>query len=173
MRNPVLAAFALLPLLSLAACGKSEQNESQPGMVANIMDQALPGSRDLPPDANSITPVEPAPDLPVAKGDAERANAIPIGLQGRWAGLQERCGDKAAALELRVTAASLVFHESVGTVQRVAHRPDGQLSVDATFTGEGDSWTRTLTLRPSADGQQLTVVNDGTAVVRKRCTPPA
>ncbi len=28
-------------------------------------------------------------------------------------------------------------------------------------------------LRPSTDGQQLTITNDGTAIVRKRCTPAA
>lgn len=168
MRNHFLVA---LPLLLLAGCGSKEQNQS--GMVTNILDQALPNAREAPPGANAITPVEPAPDLPVAKGDAIHANAIPIALQGNWTGTNERCGDKAAVQALKITAASLIFHESVGAVQRVSREPDGRLAVVASFTGEGDSWTRTLILRPSVDGRQLTVANDGAAVVRKRCTPPA
>ncbi|MFD2429277.1 hypothetical protein ACFSUK_16390 [Sphingobium scionense] len=63
MRNHFLLA---LPLLLLAGCGSKEQNQS--AMVTNILDQALPSTRDAPPGANAITPVEPAPDLPVAKG---------------------------------------------------------------------------------------------------------
>ena len=168
MRNHFLLA---LPLLLLAGCGSKEQNQS--GMVTNILDQALPSTRDVPPGANAITPVEPAPDLPVTKGDAIHANAIPITLQGRWTGTNERCGDRAAAQALELTAASLIFHESVGTVQRVTREGEGRLAVVANFTGEGESWTRTLMLRPSTDGQQLTITNDGTAIVRKRCTPAA
>jgi hypothetical protein len=41
--------------------------------------------------------------------------------------------------------------------------------VKADFTGEGQSWTRTLALRMAEDGKALTIVNDGTAVTRKRC----
>ena len=165
MRIP---ALSILPMLLLAACGSKEQNQSG-GIVTNILDQALPDTKAPPPAANSITPVEPPPALPVPRGEAERSDAIPIALQGSWTGTRERCGDRAAVLELRITAASLVFHESVGTVRRVTRGADGRLTVEAAFTGEGDSWNRTLTLRPSADGRQLTIVNDGEAVVRKRC----
>lgn len=72
-------------------------------------------------------------------------------------------------MELNILPGQLVFHESVGTVQKATPGEDGRLSVIAAFTGEGQSWTRTLALSPSADGQRLTIVNDGAAVTRKRC----
>ncbi len=63
----------------------------------------------------------------------------------------------------------LLFHESVGTVKQVNQDANGRAAVEAAFTGEGQSWTRTLALTLSKDGKALTVVNDGTAVTRKRC----
>ena len=97
------------------------------------------------------------------------AGAIPVAFQGNWTGLNDRCGDRSAELELKVTPDTLIFHESVGTVKGVATGTGGRLRVDAAFTGEGDSWTKQLELRPSANGRELTIINDGAAVTRKRC----
>ena len=72
-------------------------------------------------------------------------------------------------MELTVEPDQLIFHESVGVVQSVNQQADGRLQVQAAFTGEGESWTRTLSFRPSADGARLTIVTDGTAVTRKSC----
>lgn len=83
--------------------------------------------------------------------------------------MNDRCGDRAAVMELQILPDQLIFHESVGTVQTV--RPDGdrRLSVTAAFTGEGQSWRRTILLNLAADGQKLTIVNDGASETRKRC----
>lgn len=155
-------ALALLPLIALAACDKpAEKPEAQPGVVANISDRTEQ-AQDAPPQTNATMPVEPSPPPPAS-------GPIPAALQGRWTGVTDKCGDRAADLELNILPDQLVFHESVGTVEAVTSGADGQLSVGATFTGEGQSWSRTLTLRPAADGSRLTIINDGTAVTRKRC----
>ncbi|MDI1294597.1 MAG: hypothetical protein PSY12_01690 [bacterium] len=157
----------LLPLVLLAACGS--KSDDQPGAVTNILDQAVPNAQSLPPPANAIVPVEPRP--PVApKATTMPSDAIPTAIQGNWTGTADRCGDRASALELTITATQLVFHESVGLAKTVTARADGGLSIVADFTGEGQSWTRTLVLTPSADGQQLTIANDGASVTRKRCS---
>lgn len=172
MRVPILLA-----LLLLAACGsQSDSRDSQPGVVANIVDQAVPVGRDASPPANAIATAEAPPDLSppaAAQPDAGASNGMPIALQGHWTGLNEACGDKGAAQQLQIRAASLIFLESVGTVKSITPASDGRLSVSAEFTGEGESWTRTLALRPSDNGRRLTITNDGTAIVRKRCDSPA
>lgn len=164
-----------LPLLLLAAC--EQKDGSKPGMSTNIVEE--PASSDAPdvttvPDA---TPAFPAPPPVGTQADAPHPDmrpasptgAIPAALQGRWTGLNDACGDRSADLELTVKPRSLIFHESVGAVKGVASDANGSLRVDAAFTGEGDSWSKTLLLRPSANGRELTIINDGTAVTRKRC----
>lgn len=156
----------LLPLLLVAACDNSNQSAGQPGVVANIVDQALPNAQQPAPPANAITPVEtpPAIDPPAATPSGQ----IPATMQGRWTGTADRCGDRSADLELTIAPDQLTFHESVGEVRSVK-ATEGGLSVEAAFTGEGQSWTRTLLLKPSPDGRMLTIINDGAAVTRKRC----
>lgn len=154
-------ALALLPVIALAACDKpADKQTSQPGVVANINAPIEPAP-EAPPPANVTAPT-PSPDQATS-------GKIPIDLQGRWTGVSNRCGDRAADLELNILPDQLVFHESVGTVEAVTPGAKGEVAVKAAFTGEGQSWTRTLTLRPAADGATLTIVNDGTAVTRKRC----
>lgn len=159
----------LLPML-LAACNRpSDDAAQQPGVVANIVDQALPATRPADAPVNAIVPVEPAPGIDSPPPPAAPAGLIPTAFQGRWTGAADRCGDRAAALELTIAPDRLIFHESVGTIQAVRDGTGGRAIIDAAFTGEGQSWTRTLALRTSADGQALTIINDGTAVTRKRC----
>lgn len=168
----VSTALLALPLLLTAACDRTPDKQGdQPGVVTNILDQTLPGTRPNVAEApdNGITPVEAAPDVKTPPPAAAPDGLIPAAMQGRWAGAAERCGDKAAALELTVMPDQLLFHESVGTVKSVTQDKDGRAAVEAAFTGEGQSWTRTLALSLSKDGKALTVVNDGAAVTRKRC----
>lgn len=155
--------LALLPLIALAACDKpAEKPEVQPGVVTNISDRTE-RAPDVPPPVNATVPTQsPAPD-------EQASGMIPAALLGRWTGVTDKCGDRMADLELNILPDQLVFHESVGMVEAVTPGDDGQLSVKAAFTGEGQSWTRTLALRTAADGATLTIINDGTAVTRKRC----
>lgn len=117
------------------------------------------------PDEDLATPTETMVD---EKAPAPKVDFL-SSFQGRWAGMQDVCGDSRAVLELTVAPDKLIFHESVGTVQSVTPRSDGTIAVEAAFTGEGQSWTRTLVLRGSGDGQLLTIVHDGVAITRKRC----
>lgn len=156
-----------LALLLLAACG-SKQNDDQPGVVANIMDKTLPNmEREVVPD-NAIDTVEPLPDIPQPRQQTV-LGLVPAGLQGRWTGVTDRCGDPGAVLDLTITPDRLIFHESVGTVTATDPGADGRYMLKAAFTGEGESWTRMLAVRLGAGGQELVIVNDGAAVTRKRC----
>ncbi|WP_340264825.1 hypothetical protein [Sphingobium mellinum] len=164
-----------MPLLLLAACENRDGDKS--GISTNIVEYQA--TTDTPgaapePDANSAdasassADAQAGPPHPDARAGSPTAT-IPVSLQGRWTGLNDVCGDRSADLELTVKAGSLIFHESVGTVKGVASGANGSLRIDAAFTGEGDSWSKTLQLRPSASGRELTIINDGRAVTRKRC----
>ena len=171
--------FLAMPLLLLAAC--DDKGGEQPRMSTNIVDEqaTYDVSNETPAQdetltAGNETQPQPADNASVSAaadraGTASRVGAIPAALQGSWTGLNDRCGDRSAELELKVTPDSLIFHESVGTVKGVATGTGGKVKVDAAFTGEGDSWTKKLELRPSANGRELTIINDGAAVTRKRC----
>lgn len=175
-----MRALFLTPLLLLVAC--EDKDGARSGMSTNIVDEQASYDVDNRTPAQDAT-LQPAADVPspapVAGAGANaphpdmRAGSptggIPALLQGRWTGLNDKCGDRSADLELTVTPKSLIFHESVGTVKGVVSGANGRLRIDAAFTGEGDSWTKKLELRPSANGRELTVINDGTAVTRKRC----
>ena len=168
-----------MPLLLLAAC--DDKGRDKPRMSTNIVDEqtTYDVSNETPAQdetlaAGNETQLGRTDNASVSAGadgtgTASRAGAIPAALQGSWTGLNDRCGDRSAELELKVTSDSLIFHESVGTVTGVATGPGGKVKVDAAFTGEGDSWTKKLELRPSANGRELTIINDGAAVTRKRC----
>ncbi|BAV64719.1 hypothetical protein [Sphingobium cloacae] len=153
-----------LPLLLLACDGGHDR---QSGMNANI-ENATPPEEPVEefPANNAAAP----PGNDTAPGGEESGSLIPASLQGRWTGIGEDCQDRSAELRLSITPKTLVFLESVGTVTGVERQADGRLKIDASFTGEGQSWTRSLILKPSAKGQELTMVNDGVAVTRKRCS---
>ena len=78
----------LLPIVLLAACGRQDGNQAeQSGVVANIMDQALPATDEPAPAPNAITPIEPPPDKAGAKRGAKKDRA--------------RAGDKGGRKEAR------------------------------------------------------------------------
>lgn len=169
--------FIALPLLMLAAC--DQEDDGKPRMSTNIVEeQSTYDVGNLSPvDDESLEPDdaadparnESASAQPGPPNGASVAGTIPVALQGRWTGLNDVCGDRSSDMELTVTPKSLIFHESVGAVTGVTTGPGGRIRVDAAFTGEGDSWTKRVELRPSASGRELTVINDGAAVTRKRC----
>lgn len=162
--SPLMRAAFFLPLLLLSACDDGSKQQS--GVSTNIVDQQeeVPDVATLDnADMNEVLPEEMPSEQPSS------ASTIPASLQGRWTGINDACGDKTAELELNITPDSLIFHESVGTVSHISSAGSGQIRVNASFTGEGQSWTQRLELRPSANGRELTIINDGTAVTRKRC----
>jgi hypothetical protein len=157
-----MTRYAALAVLLLAAC-----NDPAPP-VGNRTEPRSPVPTAPVPTApaNDATPVDPGANESAA---ADRADTIPIALQGRWTGLKEECGDQAALMELEIGPAQLLFHESEGKVSAVTARSDGDATVTADFTGEGQSWTRKLILTPSQAGTRLTISGDGAATTRKRC----
>lgn len=150
-------------IVGLSACGQ----DGDP--TDNRVDQAQLSTNIAETPGNQVTVIDPGANESVA---VDRSDTAPVAFQGRWTGAKDNCTDAGAELELQITAKDLIFHESVGTITRITRQDGGKVAIDAAFTGEGESWTRRLEVSTSADGQILTIANDGQAVRRKRCDTP-
>lgn len=159
----------LISLLLLAGCD-DKQTPEQGGIDRAPIGNASPAPDATPTETaeRSETPPEASP-ANQAEPDPADPSAIPVAMRGQWVGLSERCGDRGAPLALEVTPRELLFHESVGTVKKVEAASGDARRVTADFTGEGQSWSRTLLLEPSASGQRLTITQQGSTATRKRC----
>lgn len=149
---------ALLPL-SLVALAACERTDTPP----NAENAAVPA----PPAKGTGTPgnaVAPEPATPVG-----RASAIPTVFQGRWAGDAAGCSGPRDEMALSVTGDALRFYESEGRVETVDIVSPREASVEASFTGEGESWRDTRRMTLSEDGQKLTIDIAGTSSTRVRC----
>lgn len=164
------AALSLLLLAGLVACdGGSQGDVAKSRLDAPLPDSANDGDSAEPP-GNHVTVTHSDADQATEAEEDEEEEApgqLPAALQGRWTGINDRCADAGAELELKVTPRQLIFHESVGSVAQVTRKGEGRVTVEAAFTGEGESWTRRLDMR--ASGDRLMVSNDGQTVTRKRC----
>jgi len=94
--------------------------------------------------------------------------SIPAAFHGRYDSSREACGRPGDG-RLQVSAGELRFHESIGTVRKVARQQSGAIRVEADYQGEGESWRSVRELGLSADGAALTVSGDGSNMVRVRC----
>lgn len=150
-----------LPLLLLGACGKAPDSPQATGQAPSPA--AVPAPAPQPALLASPAHLD---NNAAAMGEAA---TLPVALQGRWTDQKDDCADPPSDMELTIAPRELLFHESAGTVTSVEPLPHGGARVAAHFTGEGESWNRTLALTLSADGRLLTVVGDGMSVARKRC----
>lgn len=156
-------------LLLLAACD-DKQTPEQGGIDRAPIGNAAPAPDPVPME--TAEPTETTREAtPANQAEPQPADpaAIPVAMRGQWVGLSERCRDRGAPLALEVTPRELLFHESVGTIKKVEGASGDARRVTADFTGEGQSWSRTLLLEPSASGQRLTITQQGSVVTRKRC----
>ncbi|HEU5483152.1 MAG TPA: hypothetical protein VFU80_08700 [Sphingomicrobium sp.] len=130
----------LLVAVTLAACGR-------PDAVADGAENthALPA-------ANAPSPMPsggpPANAVATEPGGEPGTATIPVALQGRW-GLSPRdctssLGDAKGLLI--VNANELRFYESRAVAAAGVQTSDNSVSGDFAFTGEGQNWTRHVTL---------------------------
>lgn len=164
-----VSACLLFPSL-LAACGSEPENRQEATLNHSVpppsyetIDETEESTAPEAPD----TTTQSQADSPSAKVDTP--GTIPAGYQGRWTGLQQDCDEPRSDLRLLVSGKSLRFYESEGTVTDVAQEGPRSIAINARYTGEGETWDRRQTLALSADGDRLTIADDGTTTVRRRC----
>src|SRR5687767_6119469 len=148
----------LAALLPLAACAPEKAAETSTNeTAASPATPPSPAAAPAGPSAATTPPPRPAME-----------DAIPAAFHGRYDASREACGRPSDG-RLTVSAGELRFHESIGSVRKVASGPAGAIRVEAVYQGEGESWRSTRLLSLSEDGDSLTVTGDGTSMVRVRC----
>ncbi|MEO7564983.1 MAG: hypothetical protein ABIR63_02625 [Sphingomicrobium sp.] len=132
-RLPLLAGAMLL---SIAACDRG-------GPVANDVEGVTPAAITTATSTGAV----PGSPPPIAR-DADPNGAIPAALQGRWGLSPADCitsrGDNKGMLQ--VTAEQLMFFESRATPGTSIERRDTGISGNFDFTGEGQRWSKYVSL---------------------------
>lgn len=166
--RPVIASILLLPALAgLAACDKQGDNGSNASLNAPIpstSNEAAPQNADRDAATSNQSAAGGAPDA---------AGSLPVAFRGKWTGKGQDCADARSDMLLTVSARELRFYESVGTITGVEGGGPGAVIVTAKYEGEGQSWTQRQKLTLSADGDSLTILNQGVTTTRKRCPASA
>jgi hypothetical protein len=149
MRNIVTIAAASLAALALAGCGDGKEAATNDSVVlADDNVATTPAPPEAAPTATPSPAASPAPDA---------GSGIPIALHGRWGLVPADCtstrGDNKGLLTINGT--TLRFYESVGTLGKVAERDAGRIAADFAMTGEGQEWTRRMTLDTADGGKTL------------------
>lgn len=155
IRFPV---FASLMIAVLAACEKrdpvaDEANAISPAPVTNDSAGAVAGA---PP------PVSPA---------ADPTGPIPVPLQGRWGLTPADCepGRSDAKGLLVISANELRFYESRGVPGTSIESSAQGISGNFDFTGEGQNWSKYVSLKLTGDGLVRTERNPAASYTYARC----
>ena len=149
-------------LLALAiAAGAGCSADSAPGGDASAP-ASVAGAAATPaatPPSTPDAPPAPAPD---------QVATVPTRFQGKWALDAAACAFAAHESHLSIGADRIQFHESGGTVTSVSQN-GSELTVVARLSGEGETREASYRFRLSEDGNTLTDLSSGAAMVRHRC----
>ncbi|CAN5196572.1 hypothetical protein BH10PSE12_BH10PSE12_36250 [soil metagenome] len=159
------ALFILPLLLLLPACGDSQKDAAN----SAALDAPIPDGAPTP-SGSASTPVLNATSALRQQATIDTPGTLPAAFRGQWAGTTEDCGNRRSDLHLSLGPREMRFYESLGTVTAVEQAGADAIIVDASYEGEGQTWSRRQKLSLSADGTLLTVANQGNSIVRKRCT---
>mgnify|MGYP004498731767 CR=1 FL=1 len=151
--------IALASLVALAACNSAETPEEQPAETNNLLAE---------PPAENIADV-PATDDAIANmaastnqaAEAQIAAVIPAALRGRWGLVPADCtstrDDNKGLVE--ITADRLRFYESRATIAKINEADESRLDADYAFEGEGQTWSKRMTL-DAQDGNTVLIRRD-------------
>lgn len=122
-------------------------------------------SEDAPTDTSSAA----APVSSVAASSSETAAVeLPAGFLGVW-DVNPAC-PATSDTKLTVAATELTYFESGATIRKVTVKSATEAVVDADFSGEGETWSRSVHLKLGDGGKTLTAdESTDKAVTRSRC----
>lgn len=128
-------------------------------------------------EADNVTFEPPPMDGPATPPNSAAASPVPTDAAGIPSDFQGVYDESIAACatpsqaRLEIRPGELRFHESIGTVRKVAIAAPDRISVTADYQGEGESWQSVRELKLSGDRKELEVSGDGTSMTRRRCPP--
>lgn len=154
----------LLPLALIACQGPADESRTNAAQLQNQLDAPVKEVETLPPDETAVVDVSNG-----AAAVVPASTKIPESLHGRWGMVPADCtstrGDAKGLLT--VGADTLTFYESRAKLTKVASADPDRFSGAFAFTGEGQEWTRDVTL--GRQGDTLTREEEGQRFTYKRC----
>lgn len=161
MKRFRLPVFTSVTMLTLVACGGRDPVADEANAVAPTTEVAT---------ANVSTPVTGGP--PAVTNEAmESASRIPPPLQGRWGLTPADCtstrGDAKGLLV--ISANDLKFYESRAVPGSSVEADADSISGNWNFTGEGQSWTRYVSLKLEGNGLVRTERNPVASYTYAKC----
>ncbi|MDQ4087900.1 MAG: hypothetical protein M3177_07830 [Pseudomonadota bacterium] len=166
----VVLTGAVMFLMGRMSAGEGTRAETASPTInaaappAAVQGDSSTGSKDpvaAPTPAPAAAAADPAPPPP-----AEEPGIIPATFHGEWNRELAHCGTGLNDSALRIEPRAMRFYESRGDVIRVRRTGERSVSVEASFQGEGESWTETVRLTLSPRSDQLSVGQDR---MRRRC----
>ncbi len=121
-----------------------------------------PPVADAPAQAPSTQPGAPPAFL-----EDDASNVVPQRFQGEYAADTPACTTPAHESRLTIGAWRIKFHESSGAIVSLEGGDDGDITITAELTGEGETRQATYHFNLSDDGQTLTDTDSG--MTRRRC----
>lgn len=147
--------IALASLAALAACSSADTPEEQPAETNNLMTETPAANVAEAPAA--VNEAEPANEV----AEQPAASVIPAALRGRWGLVPADCtstrGDNKGLVE--ITADRLRFYESRASIAKINEADDSRIDADFAFEGEGQTWSRRMTL-DAQDGNTVLIRRD-------------
>ncbi|SDL30293.1 hypothetical protein SAMN05661010_01390 [Modicisalibacter muralis] len=107
-------------------------------------------------------PLKDSPD-PIDDQPPASIDAIPALFLGTWDANAESCGWESSNGRVLIERQTLTYYESVARVQTIQQPQPNAIRLDLAFTGEGQTWDKTLTLALSPSGNELTFKDPGIA----------
>ncbi|MGK2911386.1 MAG: hypothetical protein ACSLE1_16540 [Sphingobium sp.] len=148
------ASLALMTAatLALSACQKeADKPEIDNVAISNVVEEAVTDD-----DANGVEPVN-ASNASAAPAAANNLSGIPVAFRGRWGMNEADCDVSRADTKGLVTidANSLKFYESMGRLKSIISASATEVKGNFAFSGEGQSWTKVMTLKLDKGGTTL------------------
>lgn len=141
----------VLLILALAACKPATDANNAAATEPNAA--APTDIESLPPSEDVIPPVTEDG----AANEAAAANAIPAAFHGRWGMVPADCtttrGDNKGLIT--VDSNSIKFYESRATLAKVTMDAPENFTGNFTFTGEGQTWTKSENLKLTGSSNTL------------------
>ena len=145
-------AFFLSSSVALLALGACSQPAPAPEPAVSEAVQAQADSAPIVPEAEASstnTPTSSATGIPEF--------GIPAAAQGRWGLVPADCTSTRCDAKglLIVSATTLTFYESRGTLKKIVAKSGSRLRATFAFSGEGMAWTRDEVLDVQDGGKTL------------------
>lgn len=154
MPTPPIASLALMTAatLALAGCQKEADKPAIDNVaISNVVEDAVPDD-----SANGGEPVN-ASNATTKVDPDNNLSGIPVAFRGRWGMNEADCDVSRSDTKGLVTvdADGLKFYESMGRLKSISSASPTEMKAIFAFSGEGQNWTKVMTLKLDEGGTTL------------------